>query len=87
VPHVRLGVRGPKMICFDCFQLDGSAAPNGFSLKDSLKRSWGFPRISCRAYGVGEVHAAFLTESRTRGPVWRGVQEIRVAPSYSAHVR
>ena len=28
--------------------------------------------------GVGEVPAAFLTESRTRGRVQRSVQEIRV---------
>jgi hypothetical protein len=32
VPHVRLSVRGPKMIFFDCSQLGSSAAPNGFSL-------------------------------------------------------
>jgi hypothetical protein len=31
---------------FECFQLDGSAAPNGFSWTDSLKRSWASPRIS-----------------------------------------
>jgi hypothetical protein len=35
VPHVRLSVRGPKMIFFEGFQLDGPAAPNGFSLTDS----------------------------------------------------
>ena len=37
--------------------------------------------------GVGEPHAAFLTESRTREPVGRRVQEIRVArlfrPTYA----
>jgi hypothetical protein len=30
--------------------------------------------------GVGEVHAAFLNESRARGPIQRSVQEIRVWP-------
>jgi hypothetical protein len=28
--------------------------------------------------GVGELHAAFLNESRTRGRWWRPVQEIRI---------
>jgi hypothetical protein len=28
--------------------------------------------------GVGELHAAFLNESRTRGCWWRPVQEIRI---------
>src|ERR1700682_5241063 len=28
--------------------------------------------------GVGELHAAFLNESRTRGCSWRPVQEIRI---------
>ena len=37
--------------------------------------------------GVGEVHAAFLIESRTRGGVQRSVQEIRVGRSFSAQVR
>jgi hypothetical protein len=36
VPHVRLSVRGPKMICFDCFWLI-----------DFAKAMVGFPRISC----------------------------------------
>jgi hypothetical protein len=34
----------------------------------------GFPVVAC----FGEVHAAFLNESRTRGRVQRSVQEIRV---------
>src|SRR5271163_3264873 len=36
------------------------------------------PQISCEAVGVGEPHAAFLTESRTRSRGWSHVQEIRV---------
>jgi hypothetical protein len=34
--------------------------------------------------GVGELHAAFLNESRTRGTGWRRVQEIRVSGSLFA---
>jgi hypothetical protein len=30
--------------------------------------------------GFGALHAAFLTESRTRSPLQHSVQEIRVAP-------
>jgi hypothetical protein len=37
--------------------------------------------------GINELHAAFLTESRTREHGWCRVQEIRVAPSFSSHVR
>jgi hypothetical protein len=43
-----------------------------------LTRSPGFP---VELVGVGELHAAFLTESRTPEPVWTLVQEIRVIPS------
>ncbi len=52
-----------------------------------IKRSSGFPRISCAACDFGALHAAFLKESRTRGPVQCSMQEIRVALSFSAHVR
>ena len=38
-------------------------------------RSPGFP---VELVGVGEPHAAFLTESRTRSHGWSLVQEIRV---------
>ena len=38
-------------------------------------RSPGFP---VELVGVGESHAAFLTESRTRSGRWSRVQEIRV---------
>jgi hypothetical protein len=36
--------------------------------------------------GIKELHAAFLTESRTREHGWCRVQEIRVAPSFSSHI-
>jgi hypothetical protein len=35
------------------------------------------PGFPVRVYGVGELHAAFLNESRTHGFVWGCVQEIR----------
>jgi hypothetical protein len=37
------------------------------------------PGFPVELVGVGQVHAAFVNESRTRGPVQRSVQEIRVA--------
>src|SRR5271170_611583 len=40
---------------------------------------WTLTPISCGACGVGEPHAAFLNESRTRSHGWSRVQEIRVA--------
>jgi putative intracellular protease/amidase len=40
--------------------------------------SIGNPGFPVEVGGVGEPHAAFLTESRTREPVWCHVQEIRV---------
>ena len=40
-------------------------------------RSLGYPRIPVKFYGVDELHAAFLTESRTRGPVMCSVAGIR----------
>jgi len=45
------------------------------------------PGFPVEIVGAGEPHAAFLTESRTREAVWCLVQEIRVAPSFSAQVR
>jgi hypothetical protein len=45
------------------------------------------PGFPVEIVGVGEHHAAFLNESRTREHGWSRVQEIRVAPSFSAHVR
>jgi hypothetical protein len=45
------------------------------------------PGFPVQFVGIVELHAAFLTESRTREPVWRRVQEIRVArlfqPTYA----
>ena len=35
------------------------------------------PGFPVELNGVDTVHAPFLTERRTRGPVWRSVQEIR----------
>ena len=73
-----------------CFQLPHrktSQREGGFlhnHHKSNRRASPGFPvEIGC----VGAPHAAFLTESRTREPVWRRLQEIRVAPSFSAQVR
>ena len=40
-------------------------------------RSLGFPRIPVEFYGVDGLPAAFLTESRTRGPVMCSVAGIR----------
>src|SRR5271170_8375040 len=36
------------------------------------------PEFPVKLVGVGEPHAAFLTESRTRSHGWSHVQEIRV---------
>ncbi len=46
----------------------------------------GFP---VELVGVGELHAAFLNESRTRGRIQRSVQEIRgiVKGDYAANDR
>jgi hypothetical protein len=48
---------------------------------------WGFPGFPVGRVGIKELHAAFLTESRTREHGWRRVQEIRVArlfrPTYA----
>jgi hypothetical protein len=41
----------------------------------SPKRTPGFP---VELAGAGELHAAFLNESRTRSRGWRPVQEIRI---------
>jgi hypothetical protein len=49
-----------------------------------VRASPGFPVRIC---GFGALHAAFLKESRTRDPIQCSVQEIRVAPSFSAQVR
>jgi hypothetical protein len=42
-------------------------------------RKSGSPGFPVEFGGVGELHAAFLTESRTHGHVRCSVQEIRVA--------
>src|SRR6202167_2501099 len=38
---------------------------------------WPVPGFPVGLVGVDELYAAFLTESRTRGPIQRSVQEIR----------
>jgi L-rhamnose mutarotase len=56
--------------------------------KDSAKAveraSPGFP---VDLFGAGELHAAFLNESRTRGRWWHPVAGNPGRPSFSAHVR
>jgi hypothetical protein len=48
---------------------------------------WASPRFPVYLVGVGEPHAAFLNESRTRGRWWRPVAGNPGRPSFSAHVR
>ena len=45
------------------------------------------PEFPVKLGGVGALHAAFLTESRTRGCVQGSVQEIRVARAYVGRKR
>jgi hypothetical protein len=45
------------------------------------------PEFPVDLYGVGELHAAFLNESRTRRRWWRAVAGNPGRPSFSAHVR
>jgi hypothetical protein len=52
-----------------------------------VKRLKGFPVFAVDFGDVGELHAAFLNESRTREHGWDRVQEIRDASSFSAHIR
>jgi hypothetical protein len=53
------------MIFFECFSL-----PSLDLLVDSAKNSGGAsPGFPVEFVGVGELHAAFPTESRTREPV------------------
>ena len=58
-----------------------------FAVRFPKKLWWASPGFPVDLVGVGEPHAAFLTESRTCEPVWRRVQEIRVArlirPTYA----
>ena len=66
MPQVRHSVPGPKMIFFDCFQLDGSATPIGFSLTDSLKRS----RASPVLFGPGTLWRTWGTRPVPSGFSW-----------------
>jgi hypothetical protein len=85
VPHVRTSVRGPKMVFSNALTCGMSEPRSGFwpigetLLSRTLKTLVGFPGFPVELVGVGGLHAAFLNESRTRGSVWRHVQEIRVA--------
>src|SRR5271156_1704181 len=62
-----------------CENLCTSGAPSSLAKGGALQvprlRSPGFP---VKLVGVGEPHAAFPTESRTRSHEWSHVQEIRV---------
>jgi hypothetical protein len=77
VLHVRLSVRGPKMIFFECFQLDGSAAPNGFSLTRQFKAIVGLrpvllgPRTLRRTWGTRPVPNSSVRK-RTAAGMWNG---------------
>ena len=57
-------------------------------LRDSANAIVGAtPGFPAQLGGSGALHAAFLKESRIRGCIQCSVQEIRVAPSFSAQVR
>jgi hypothetical protein len=70
---------------FERFHLRNDRTPvrilthQGDPLGLNIKTLVGFPGFPVELVGVGGLHAAFLNESRTRGSVWRHVQEIRVA--------
>ncbi len=53
--------------------------PPVYTYLQERRRGRATPGFPVEFNGVGEPHAAFLTESRTRGPVRCSVQEIRVA--------
>jgi len=56
--------------------------------KDSEKAVEGAsPGFPVDLVGVGELHAAFPNESRTRGRWWQPVAGNPGRPSFSAHVR
>jgi hypothetical protein len=65
-------VHGLNKTFFQCFHCLSTPTYR----KEKGGASPGFP---VEFGGVGELHAAFLTESRTRGHVRCSVQEIRVA--------
>jgi hypothetical protein len=61
------------------FQFFHQRGPHLLTGKEKGRASPGFP---VEFGGVGELHAAFLTESRTRGHVRCSVKEVRVAPLF-----
>src|ERR1700688_1297998 len=48
---------------------------------------WASPGFPVDLVGVGELHAAFLDESRTHGRWWGPVAGNPGRPSFSSHVR
>ena len=65
-----------------------NAFTTGLHLLTGKEKGGGFPRISCWSLvAYGEPHAAFLTESRTRGRGERRVSGNPGRPSCSTHVR
>jgi hypothetical protein len=50
-------------------------------MTEAASHSTALPRISCRAWWVGKLHAAFFKESRTRGEVGAALQGILVRRS------
>ena len=54
-------------------------SPPEYTYLQEKKKERASPGFPVEFGGVGELHAAFLTESRTRGHVRCSVQEIRVA--------
>jgi hypothetical protein len=50
----------------------------GLPVKDRQKMAYPGPPGFPANLGVGELHVAFLDESRTRAVSWRRVKEIRV---------
>jgi hypothetical protein len=74
VPHVRGLSR--TWVEHDLFPM---LSPPGLHLLRGKERGGASPGFPVEFGGVGEPHAAFLTESHTRGHVQCSVQEIRVA--------
>jgi hypothetical protein len=59
----------------------------GIWRRGSKSDCWASPRFPVDLVGVGELHAAFLDEGRTRGRWWGPVAGNPGRPSFSAHVR
>ena len=95
MPHVRTSVRGTIMVCFLCFSTTAqphlcqkvtapiSSADRVPMAESDHRASPGFP---VGLAGSKELHAAFLKESRTRGPGWCCVTGNPGRPPFSSHV-